>query len=382
MRRALHRATNPASRPLLLPLVLAVLLLAGALPATAATAAPGDAPGASEHPSPFAADARIEAVGERISRLPGGVRDKADAVLAFIFSDSGLAFRYRDHPTRTAIEAFEARDGNCVSLVNLYLALARSAGLDAFPVEVEDFETFTRHGGAVIRATHVVGGLWVNGVVYTVDFLPNEPKTYRRVDRISDQRHAALHYNAVATEAMFAGDRARAAELYRAALHLQPDNAEAWNNFAVLAKRGGDRELARERLERALAADDGFLPALNNLAALHRLEGRTQQAEVLEARALEEKAQSPFFLAEQALRRLRGGELSAAERLLVKARRIDRAIPEVHLALGRIDLARGNDGAAEEHFAKAREYSRPLSEGFQRKLDHKIGKLVLLTKAD
>lgn len=359
--------------------VLTAVLLA--LPLAAEPAVPGGEPGAGEHPSPFAADAEIRAVGQRISHLPGGVRDKADAVLDFIFDPSrGLGFEYRNRPTRTAAEAFRARDGNCLSLVNLYLALARAAGLDAFPVEVEDFETFHRQGGTVVRATHVVGGLMVTGMVLTVDFLPDHPKTYRRIDRISDRRHAALHYNAVATEAMLDGEAERAADLYREALRLEPGNAEAWNNYAVLAKRQGERRAARQRFERALEHDPTFLPTLNNLAALNRIEGRTAEAAALEARALEQRAQSPYFLTEQALRRIAGGDLASAEQLLVRARRIDKTIPEIHLALGRIDLARGNEGGAARHFEDARERSRELSDAYRRGLDTKIDKLGKLAK--
>jgi Tfp pilus assembly protein PilF len=365
---------------------LAALPAAAAPHAAAPHAAAADgvaAAGArSGPPSPFAADAAIRAAGERIGRLPGGVRDKADAVLDFIFDgERGLGFDYRAYPTRTAAEAFAAKNGNCLSLVNLYLALGRSAGLDAFPVEVEDFQAFSRHGGTVVRATHVVGGLWVNGVVYTVDFLPDRPKTYRRMDRIGDHRHAALVYNALATEAMLGGEPERAGELYRAALGLEPENAEAWNNYAVHAKRGGDLATARQRLERSLAADPHFLPALNNLAAIERRAGRIAAAEALEAAALEQKAQSPYFLTEQALRQARAGRFDEAESLLIRARRIDRNIPEIHLALGRIELARGHAGRAEAHFAEARKRSQPLSDVYREKLDVKIGKLTQLAAA-
>jgi Flp pilus assembly protein TadD len=335
------------------------------------------------HPSPFAANNEIRAAGVRISHIPGGVRDKADAVLSYIFdTERGLGFEYRSYPTRSAVEAFEARNGNCLSLVNLYLALARSAGLDAFPVEVEDFEMFTRRNGAVVRATHVVGGLWVNGVVYTVDFLPTKPKTYRRIVRIADRRHAALFYNAVATEAMLDGDSARAEELFTEALRRQPDNAEAWNNYAVLAKRGGDLATARQRFERSLTADPSFLPALNNLAALNRSEGRVEEARSLEVRALDQKRQSPYFLTQQALRHLAQGELEKAEDMLVRARRIDREIPEIYLALGRIDLARGDEAGAERQFAEARKHSQDLSDEFKEGVEHKITKLTLLAAAD
>ena len=375
--------------------LLAVCLLA---PGSAASPAPPGAdsaagpaafpashsPGISTHsiPTPFAADAAIAAAAEPIRRMPGGVRDKADAILDLIFDeDDGLGFQYSSYPTRTAAGAFEARDGNCLSLVNLYLALARSAGLDAFPMEVEGFYSFSRRSGTLVRSTHVIGGLSVNGMLLTVDFLPDKPKAYRRIEPISDQRHAALVHNARAAEAMLEGRTGVAEVLYREALRLDPGNAEVWNNFGVLAKRDGDLDTARQRYHRALESDPQFLPALNNLTLLERHLGNREVADELAARALEEKYQSPYFLAQQAMHRARAGELDEARRLLLRARRIDREIPEVHLALGRVELARGHAHQAEEHFAAARRHSAPLPDRYRNKLDAKIGKLTKLAAA-
>ncbi len=378
------------------PTLLALLALmaaclaapAGLISASPASPAAGTPvphpPGASAQaiPSPFAADPAIAAAAEPIRRMPGGIRDKADAILELIFDeDDGLGFQYSSYPTRTAAGAFEARDGNCLSLVNLYLALARSAGLDAFPMEVEGFYSFSRRNGTVVRSTHVIGGLSVNGMLLTVDFLPDKPKAYRRIEPISDQRHAALVHNARAAEAMLEGRSAIAEVLYREALRLDPGNAEAWNNFGVLAKRAGDLGTAGKRYRRALESAPHFLPALNNLTLLERHLGNHQAAAELAARALEEKYQSPYFLAQQAMHRAHAGELDEARRLLLRARRIDREIPEVHLALGRLELARGQADRAEEHFAAARLRSRPLPERYRNKLDAKIGKLTKLAAA-
>jgi Tfp pilus assembly protein PilF len=352
----------------------------GAAPAATASTPPATAPLS----LPFAASPELEAVGRRIGRLPGGTREKADAIVRFIFLDpDGLRFEYQRYPTLTADQAFRARTGNCLSLVNLFIALARSAGLDAFPVEVEDWAVFSRRDGAVVRSTHVVGGLNVGnyaalGQLWTIDFLPEREKSYRKLARIGDGRHAALHYNSVAVEAMLAGDLETAERLFDHALALDRKSAEAWSNYAVLARRGGDLEAGFERLEAALAVDRHFLPALNNMASFHRLAGRPQVAEGYERKALEAKLQNPYFLIDQAIRRLQRDELDAAYDLLVRARRIDKTIPETYVVLGRVDLARGRVARAERNFAAARERSQQLSPDFQEGLDRKIGKLLHL----
>jgi Tfp pilus assembly protein PilF len=360
---------------------------AGAAAAHAASPAPDTSPAPDPFALPFAATPEIEAVGERIRRTPGGTREKADAIVRFVFADpGGLQFEYRRQPTLTAGQAFHERAGNCLSLVNLFIAMARAAGLEAFPVEVEDWAVFARRDGAVVRSTHVVGGLNVGNYaaldqLWTIDFLPDRPKAYRRLSRIADTRHAALHFNAVAVEAMLAGDQQQAERMFRHALSLDPGSAEAWSNYAVLARRQGDLELGVERLEKALRAERGFLPALNNMASFHRMAGRREAAVRYEQRALEAKYQNPYFLLDQAIRRLQRGELDGAHELVVRARRIDRSIPEVYVVLGRIDLARGQTARAARNFRAARERSEALSPQFQERLDEKIGKLLQVASA-
>jgi len=348
---------------------------------TAAPAAPADAP-----PAPFEPTPEIRAAGRWISAHPGGIADKGDRIVEYIFDrQDGLGFRYREHPTLSAAEAFEQRAGNCLTLVNLFIALARSAGLPAYPIEVGDFESFSRRGGTVLRSTHVIGGLEVGGEaglqVWTVDFLPDRPKAYRRVRALTDDRYAALFYNSVAAEALLAGELGRADRLFRTALAHDPAAADAWSNWAVHAARSGDRRTAHARYAKALELEPTHLSALTNLAALHRLEGRTAEAEVLEARALAERSQSPYFLAERALRELRRSRLDEAERLLRRARAIDETIPEIHLALGRIDLERGREARAQDHFAEARRRAVEETLAFRAGLDRKIGKLEKLAAA-
>jgi Tfp pilus assembly protein PilF len=172
-----------------------------------------------------------------------------------------------------------------------------------------------------------------------------------------------------------------AERLFAHALSLHGGSAETWSNSAVLARRADDLDAAFERLEAALGVDRRFLPALNNMASFHRLAGRPEVAARYERQALEATLQNPYFLIDQAIRRLQRGELDAAYDLLVRARRIDKSIPETYLALGRVDLARGRLARAERNFAAARERSQELSPGFQEGLDRKIGKLLHLASA-
>lgn len=376
-------------RKLAFATLLATFLLApGARAAPPPQATNGvDPPPAAEPLLPFQTTPEIRQVGARFGHYPGGPKEKADAIVRFIFHDEdGLAFEYRRHPTLTAAEAFEQRAGNCLTLVNLFIALARSAGLDAYPVEVSDFVLFHRQGNTVVRSTHVVGGIgdpgpaW--GKQWTVDFLPDRPKAYRSLTRISDRRHASLYYNSVAVEAMLEGDEDAADRAFRQSLALDDRAPEPLSNYGVFARRLGDPEAAEERLQAAIARSPSFLPALTNLAALYRAIGQPERAAEYERRALEAKNQNPYYLVGVALRRLEAGSLNEAHDLLVRARRIDRTIPEIYLVLGRLDLAKGHPAAAQRNFEVARRRSAELSLEFQEGLDRKIDRLLLVASTN
>lgn len=314
--------------------------------------------GADPAAAPFAASAEIEALGHRIAADHTSVRERLDAIIDQIFlEDEGLGFEYRRRPTVTATEALEKRAGNCLSLVNLFVSVARAAGIPAGFVEVLDFEAFYREEAAIVRSTHVIGGVVIDGKVVTVDFLPDRAKTYRRYRRISDRRAAAHFYNAVAVEAMLVGEGDRAEELFGLSLEIEPEHAETLNNLAVLKLRSGEVQKAIELLERALEIDPDQLSVMENLTTLYERTGQSRRATAMENRAVKRRSRNPFFLLIQAQRKIEGGDLDEARELLRRARRIDDSIPEVYLALGRIELLRERPARAESYFDKARSKS-------------------------
>ena len=134
--------------------------------------------------------------------------------------------------------------------------------------------------------------------------------------------------------------------------------------------------MAIQALEKALDLDRHFLPAMENLASYYKLAGKVEQADRLQARALDEKTKNPYFVYQQALNRFQDGKLDEAEDLLHRARHLDSRFPEVYLLLGRIELDRGDRSKAESNFAKAKKLGAEYSDSFQRGLDSKIRKLM------
>ncbi len=308
---------------------------------------------------------------------PGGRSDKIERIIDLIFEEKdGVGFSYRARPTLSAADAVIRKEGNCLTLVNLTVSIARGAGIKAKYVEVEDFQSFYRQQHTVLRTTHVITGIEVSGSMTYIDFYPRSPKSYRRLRPISDRRAAALFYNALAAEAILGDDHEQAERHFRNALAVDDRFAETWNNYAILQRRRGDPEAALASLERAHELDPHLLPAIENLMGMHRRAGRLDTAEKFEAMAMGEKTRNPYFLFYRGLEHLQRDELSEAEDLLQRARRLEPDEPEIYVALGRVELARGNERAAKRLFEKARKKGLERPSGFQTLLQSKIDRLL------
>lgn len=352
-----------------------LLALAAAAPVRAAPA-PAPTPAALAV-VPFAGTPQLEAMARRVAGGKITTRQKLEAIVQLIFDRRhGLGFEYQSHPTLTAAEAAERRRGNCLSLVNLFVAMSRGVGIHTYFVEVEDFETFERRGDTVVRSTHVVGGVDFGNELRTVDFVPDRPKVYRRLRVLTDQEATAHYFNAIGAEALLAGEISRAEPLLRRALELEPELAEGWNNLGLAARRAGRLPEAIADLEQALAVEPDFVPALENLSRIYRLAGDGPRAEAAAARSLELKTRNPYYLLTRAVDSLREGRLDEAEELARRARRLDKRIPEVHIVLGRLALARGDERAAGQSFERARSLSADFSETYRHRLQTKIDRLL------
>jgi hypothetical protein len=171
-----------------------LLLILGTSAAAGASPKPAKrGPALDPQAVPWAANQEIEEIAYRVARGKITTRQKLESIVHVNFDRRhGLDFQYVSHPTLTAVEALERGQGNCLSLVNLFVAMSRAVEIETFFIEVEDFETFERRGDSVVRSTHVVGGVMMGNELRTIDFVPDRPKTYRRL-RVLEDEEAAAH---------------------------------------------------------------------------------------------------------------------------------------------------------------------------------------------
>jgi len=298
---------------------------------------------------PFQLDeATRAALPER--RAPSQLR-RLNQVMELIFEK--LDLHYELQPTRTAVETFTARRGNCLSFVNLFVGLARSNELNPFYVEVTDYQKWSHRAGMVISQGHIVGGMYLDGELKTYDFLPYRPKAYRAFHPIDDLQATAHYYNNLGAEALLQGDTARARELIETAAKIAPDFPKALNNLGVVLARAGDNARAEESYRQALAVEPDNAIVMTNMARLMQQSGRSAEAETMLAKVEAANTSNPYFFVYQGDMALAQGDTKKALDYMAKALRLDSESADVHVGLVRVYLDLGDTEKARHHLARA-----------------------------
>jgi len=353
-------------------LLAALAALAGAVPAVQAAALESSAPGDPLHVDPLAVTDEMRAYVHE--RVPAGFKpaDRLSALMDAIFAKGrrGLGVVYGSHQTRSAVETFAERSGNCISFTHLLVALAREVGLSAYFAEVDEVLTQDLRGETLINNKHMVVEFEMENAVFHVDLVP-DAKEYRAVRRISDRRASAHYFNNLGVERLVEDGAHAAMPWFERALELAPELSAAWVNFGVSLRRRGRFDDAERAYRRALELDRSELAALANLAYLYDAWGRGDEADALHRRLHRYRARNPFEAYRRGQAEVAAGDL---ERAIGHFRDAVRREPEearFHFALGDAlyrsgDLEQAEEslhravelaesGADREHFARALE---------------------------
>jgi Flp pilus assembly protein TadD len=298
---------------------------------------------------PFAIDDKVR-MAFRTHIRPGSREEtRINQVLDFIFHQLDLS--YEMQPTRDAVGTFEARKGNCLSFVNLFVGIARDIRLTPFYVEVLDYQKWNHRQGLVVSQGHIVGGLYFGGTLKTFDFVPYRDKAYRKLKPIDDMTAVAHFYNNLGAEALLAGNISEARRLVGLAASIAPRFPNALNNLGVCLEHSGDREGALDQYHRALAIEPTNTMVMTNMLRIFQQQGRVAEAAELETKVQDSNTGNPFFfvyLGEMALAR---GDLAKALEHMTQALRLESEVPEVQLGLAKVYLAQGDVERA-RHFVE------------------------------
>lgn len=282
--------------------------------------------------------------------------ERVDKLQEILYGENFLNVQYSDEKTHTALEAFYARAGNCLGVINLYIAMARYAGVEARFQTVDVQPSWDRRGDLLVLSQHInaTGRLTVRRR-YVVDFTPEISVQQLTSSIISDERARALYFNNLGVEALIGGDTEQSLVYFKNSLFLDPESTITWNNIGTTYNRLGNREYAEYSYRMAFNQDQTNATAINNLAKFYRRNGDSRLAREYEIAIERFNRQNPYYHFAQGNVALIDENLEDARNSFRRALRLKKDEPDFYFALARVYASLGDVGEARSLVESANE---------------------------
>jgi tetratricopeptide (TPR) repeat protein len=187
-------------------------------------------------------------------------------------------FEYDSSLTLTATDTFRLRTGNCLSFSNMFVAMAREAGLNAWFQEVKLPREWSNVNQTFLVSMHVNAVVKDVSSEMTVDISGARRAEWVKIRRLSDAEAEAQYYNNHGANALVENDLATAFAYLVKALEIAPYTPYIWSNLGVVYNRNGQVEDAKIAYLNALEINPAEIVALNNLQEIYVEEGDLVQA--------------------------------------------------------------------------------------------------------
>ena len=276
-----------------------------------------------------------------------------------------LRLEYDASTTRNAAEAFDARAGNCLSLVLMTAAFAKELGLHVRFQSAYLEEMWSRSGDLLLRSGHVnvtLGPRIDNrnsslAQSLTVDFLPASQLHGLRTREISEQTVIAMYMNNRAVEALVRGQLDDAYAWAREAVRHSPDFLAAQNTLGIVYLRHGNLPQAAVVFNHVIERDPVHTRALSNLAEVYTRQGRESAANDLYRTLARIEPEPPFHYFNLGLAAMQRNEFAAARDLFAREVALAEYSAELHFHLSVANYRLGDVRQATKHLNLALENS-------------------------
>jgi tetratricopeptide (TPR) repeat protein len=302
---------------------------------------------------------RMSYGGTEKARLMQLVRYLSDA------PPDGVAFRYQTQQSLTAEQAYFARQGDCMSYANLFVALARLMDADVRFVRITQLPVTWEAGGRFFESSHMAvahgrEAAWDQSLVIDFGNVHTAPWRFALYDDVPDELAFVLFQNNVAVEKMVAGDTATAEGILRFFLNHAPEVPEVHNNLALVLLQTSRAPEALAILEAAVAKFPNFRPLYANAVTAARRVGNEQLAQSLESKGRALLEDEPSWNFNEGMRSYQDRAFPAAAMRFEKALSADPDNVRLLAWTARAYLAAGNLRRGMEQVERIR--GRPTSE--------------------
>ena len=299
---------------------------------------------------------------------------KLHKLLYAIINKGTFGLEY-DDTTRTAPETFEDRVGNCLSFTNMFIAMARKAGLNASFQEVDIPPDWTREGNAFVlnRHVNVFVDLGRSGV-RAVDFNLDDFRTSYDRRTVPDSRAMAHYYNNIGVERMQGKQAVAALRFFRKTIDSDDEFAPVWGNIGILYSRAGYPEYAEAAYLYALEINPQELVAMSNLGRLYKSLGHTELADWYNKQTKLHRMRNPYYRYHLAREAFLARDYDTAIGHLKYSVREKKNEDTFYFLMGLSYLQKGNESAARRWLEKAEQVAE--DDGLQRNYHSKLEMLL------
>lgn len=335
----------------------------------------------------FAVSDAMQAFINQSLATPLGNRNRVQAMVDALYTKGQLQLEYDSTRTRTAAEAFEARAGNCLSLVLMTAAIAKQLALPVIYQQVYVSPSWTRSNDIAFASDHVnlVLGRRAGDArmqpsgqaAMTIDFLPSE-QSARHARPLSESTVVAMYFNNRAAEALAAANTDAAYWWARAAIVQEPNFLAAYNTLGVIYLHHGMPTEATQVLSHVLALEPDNTLAMSNLVVAWQDQGRPDEAQQLAAQLLALEPIAPFHFFDLGMAALQAGDYRTAKQNFEREIRRDVYASEFHFWLAIAEKGLGNTRAARRQLEQALDTSTTRQQRgiYLAKLDHLKGSVI------
>ena len=292
-----------------------------------------------------------------------------ETLFSALYDKAQLKLEYDSTYTRNAIEAFDAKSGNCLSLVLMTAAFAKELGLMIRYQNVYTPDNISRDESTIYYSTHInlvlgKAGIYdsAKGSAMVIDFLTPKDAGRQRATVVTEQTVLSMYMNNRAVEELQMQRLDSAYWWAKQAVVNAPTFLASYNTLGVIYERHGNLPEAEQVLRYVLAIDPANHAVLNNLSHLVLKLGDAKEYERLQQILRQITPTPPFYYFDLGMAAMKSKDYRLARDYFTQEIRRAAYNAEFHFWLATAHIGLNDVSNARKHLILAKENAMTAKE--------------------